>query len=250
MPRDAKGRFCKADTETPDLPVQEEIGYGLSFDFNKNLPPHEVMRAYKVKEHTPAGTPLCYPYNHRPDEPKYLYSFEEAKHKLEDSNLETQLHVFSDIDEEYRVLRDSNKLDFVYPANFESPKYSVGAPVYAVKFLRGISMVLSACKGIIIGMQYHYEPYDPVNGGMMPGWNYCVYHQSVATEEDTYYNNKPGDILHHEDWIPESGIFTDKDEALHYMLVKVSRLMAAYSRIHKKNKNLKPEDVELWDDTK
>lgn len=240
--RDSKGRFCRKDTDTPNLPVQEEIGYAPGFDFVESNPPHQVVKAYRVTDYTEGGAPVCYPFANDPDRPLYLYSFSEAKTKAYEETLELELYEYGRLAKDLCLLREHQELEFKKPEGLTEPKFKVGEAVYAVMLLTGINMHLTSCKGIIIGCMYEYEE-SYGSSGMVLGWNYQIYHQRRATEEDRYYNSTPGEILQEYEWVPEASLFRSQEDALKLFRADVTLLHIAYDTINKKLEELKPEDL-------
>lgn len=252
MNRDKKGRFCRPpDTETPDLlPKVGDIGFNAwlrwTGDKNKVLPHHYTVRAHKIEELLPGGAPVCFPWSHNPNEPMYLHDFFSAKDKAIDDTTSMQLVLNKDMAEDYHMLASNpkyEKLAFKRPKDFEPPQFVPGEEVYGVVVTYMCGLQLRACRGVIIGMQYQYDSYDAHSGGMAPGWNYQIYFQEEATEKDRYYGDKPGDIKENYDWVHESNVYKDQQQALKVFLAQARRINADYAQILSGLRKLKMEDV-------
>lgn len=262
MNRDKKGRFCRQpDTETPDLipkpdgVVYEDAGQpgdiafhtwlGWTESKNKVLPHHYSVKAHIVEEVTEGGELVCYPWSHNPNEPVYLEGFFNAKDKAIDETTSMQLIINKDMAEDYHMLASNpkyEKLAFKRPKDFEPPKYAPGEELYGVVVTYMCGLHLRACRGVVIGMMYQYENYP--NGGLVPGWNYQLYFQEEATEKDRYYGDKPGDIKENYDWVHESNVYKDQQQALKVFLAQARRINADYAQILGGLRKLKVEDVE------
>ena len=260
MYRDEKGRFCKpSDIDIIPPPEPKDTEYGMpepgdiAFNSwmrwtgseNKSLPHHYTVRAHKVEEITEGGTPVCYPWPNNPDEPMYLDGFCNAKDKAIDETTSMQLIMNKDMAEDYHMLASNpkyEKLAFNRPKDFKAPLYVPGEEVYGVIVTSMCGLQLRACRGVIIGMLYQYE--NDTSGGMAPGWNYQVYFQEEATEKDRYYGDKPGDIKENYDWVHESNVYKDQQQALKVFLAQTRRINADYAQILGGLRKLKVEDVE------
>ena len=255
--RNSKGRFCKADNETGDLfdlpavpaPKIGDIMYrvGCSVVNSDHLPPHNTVIANKVEDLIPG--PVCYPYPSSPDMPVLLKFFDAAVQKALDATTAIQLSVLSAVERSYKKLSvdlKEDSLDFNQPTDFTEPLFNIGERVFCVWVLDNVGWTLMAAKGVIVGCDFEYEKYI---GGLVPGWNYKVYFEERATKDDQYYGDKPGEIKKACVWVPQSGIYRDKDEAQKAYLHNVRRIHAMYSKIINKLHKLKPEDVQLEDKT-
>lgn len=255
--RNSKGQFCKADNETGDLfdlpampaPQVGDIMYrvGCSVVNNDHLPPHNTVLANKVEECKP--DPVCYPYPNSPDMPVWLMPFDAAVQKALDDTTAIQLSVLSAVEQNYKKLAIKTRedsLDFNKPTNFTEPLFNIGDVVYCVWVLDNVGWALLAEKGVIIGCDFEFDKYV---GGLVPGWNYKVYYEERAKKEDQYYGDKPGEIKKLYQWVPQSGIYRDKEEAKAVYLHNVRRLHAMHSKIINKLHKLKPEDVQPEDKT-
>ena len=247
--RDSKGRFCRPDTQTPELfPKVGDTMFHHSMVFEGGKPHHYSVKAYEVEEVLPGGgwgAYVCFPWTHRPDEPMHLERFLPAKNKALDETTNIQMAMNADMLNDYHLLASDakrDKLAFNKPANFDAPKFNMGEKVWCVVVLSTIALQISACKGVIIGAMFHYEDSTRISN-LRPGWNYQIYHQRFATEHDRYYGDTPGEVLENYTWVHETEIYRDRDLALKEFLKQARNLNSSYAQIFKDLENLTPEDV-------
>lgn len=219
-----------------------------AMEWQEGRPHHYAVKAYEVEEVLPGGgwgAYVCFPYTHRPDDPVHLYRFPVAKAKALDENAALQMGINQDMLKDYYVLssdQKSDKLAFKQPENFTAPKFEMGEKVWCVMVLSNIALQLCACKGVIIGAMFHYED-DYGTSNLRPGWNYQIYHQRFATEKDRYYGDKPGEILEKYNWVHETELYRNKEQAQKVFMEQVRNINASYTQIMCDLEKLTPDAV-------
>lgn len=247
MNRDSKGRFCKADNETINLPMPEigdvmyaARGYGNLKIRNEKLPIHTAVTAHKVQDIFGSG-PVCFPWEHRPDDPVYLDYLDSAKHKAIMGTARHQMITSSDLRRQHCNLEQWHEYDFAEPDNFTDPNFKIGDWVYVVEFLNLIYLQIIAFKGVIVGQRFEIDKdAADTSATVRHGWNYEVYYKEASIDAD----NDDG-LIEHSMWIPESDIYPNKEAAIEVFIAGTHKIDTLYGEIYQKLENLKPEDIKL-----
>jgi hypothetical protein len=247
MRRDSRGRFCKKDDSTPDLPLNGngpkvgDIMYRCVFsNFDKSMPHHMMPATERVEEINQAGKPVCFPYEWRPEDELELLTFEEAKMQAKQENANMEICEADEIYQARALFNRQKKYDFENPIK-EPPVFGIGDKVYVVDVLRLCGMHLFACKGVITSLIYYPEPVCGVTD--RPGWKYEVYYKLPADEIDIEHGDKRGQIVSHTHYASAENIFKDRDAALNALRRYQHEYFDKCYQIRHTIDKLKPSDL-------
>ena len=249
--RDSKGRFCKKDTETPDMlaAIGDVMYSGHGFghlDRMGKLPMHATVDGYKVEEFLPGGAPVCFPFPNRPDDPLHLVTLEQAKQEAIQETVRDQLIVNSDLRKGFLELSTWHEHDFSLPDKFTEPRFQIGEEVYVVEHLNMVFMQIIAFKGKVIGQMYEVdENAADTSATVRYAWNYNIYWKQEANDVDIEWGEKPGSLIGRSHWIAEDSIYRCKEEAIDVFLKGAQQINQLYGDIYTKLQHLKPSDIIL-----
>lgn len=251
MNRDSKGRFCKADTETINLPMPDigDIMYSAEgwghLKSEEKLPPHSAVTAHKIQDIFGFG-PVCFPWEYRPDDPMYLHTFEEARKQAISHTTRQQILINGGLRKSYETISEHHDYDYTEPDNFTEPQFKIGDWVYVVELLNMVYLQIIAFKGIIIGQSFEFDKdVADTSATARCGWNYEVYYK----KPDEYSEVPEGKLVEQSVWVPECCIYNNKENAIEVFLEESNKINRLYGKIFNRLENLRPEDVKQEDKT-